>query len=127
MGRGVAFLALIAGLAVSAASLGLLPPEYVAIGVPTELVLAAGVLLALIGFMSLARDHRASEALASILVLAVAVTAGWATFYAPEGTLQRYLPFVPATVSDALGRLLFGFGAVLCVGMGLWGLRRVFR
>ena len=127
MGRGVAFLSLVGGLAVCAASLGLLPSEYVAIDAPPALVTAGGAVLALAGFMALARDHRGAEAIASIAVLAIAVFAGWATFYAPEGTVERWVPFIPASVNVALGRLLFGIGAALCVGMGFWGLRRLFR
>jgi hypothetical protein len=81
----------------------------------------------LVGFMLLARDHRASDAIATVLLLILAAIAGWVTFVAPEGTLNRALPFIPASVNDALGRLLFGFGAVVCVGMALWALRRLFR
>jgi hypothetical protein len=77
--------------------------------------------------MLLARDHRASDSIASILLLIIAAIAGWVTFYAPEGTINRVLPFIPAEVNDALGRLLFGIGAIACVGGALWALRRLFR
>ena len=81
----------------------------------------------LAGFMLLAGDHRASDAMASILLLTFAAIAGWITFYAPEGTIEHVLPFMPASVNDALGRLLFGLGAVTSVGMAVWALRRLFR
>ena len=81
----------------------------------------------LVGVMSLARDHRFSETIASLLLLGLAGGAGWLTFYAPEGTLNRYVPFVPPTVNEALARLLFGLGAAVCVGMAFWGFRRIFR
>lgn len=127
MGKGIAILCLAAGGFVCAAALGLLPKEYAVIEAPRALVVGGGTLLMLVGFMSLARDHRVSETISSMLLLGLAGGAGWLTFYAPEGTLNRYVPFVPPTVNEALARLLFGLGAAVCVGMALWGLRRIFR
>lgn len=68
-----------------------------------------------------------SDTIASLFLLALAGAAGWLTFYAPEGTLNRYAPFVPASVNEALARLLFGLGAAVCVGMAIWGFRRILR
>ena len=61
------------------------------------------------------------------LLLTLAAIVGWVTFYAPEGTLQRVLPFIPASVNEAAGRLLFGLGAATCVGLAVWALRRLLR
>ncbi len=127
MGKGLAILSVAAGAFVCAASLGLLPSEYVPVAAPRGALLGGGALLVLVGFMSLARDHRVSDTIASLLLLAMAAGAGWLTFYAPEGTLNRYVPFVPPSVNEALARLLFGLGAAVCVGMAFWGLRRIFR
>jgi hypothetical protein len=77
--------------------------------------------------MLLARDHRASDSIATLLLLMFAAITGWATFYAPQGTVQRLFPFIPADVNDALGRLLFGLGAAASVGAAAWALRRLFR
>jgi len=127
VGKGVAILCLLAGGYVSVAALGVLPPEYAVIHAPRSVALGGGALLVVIGFMSLARDHRMSDAIASMLLLALAAGAGWLTFYAPEGTLSRYVPFIPSSVNEALARLLFGFGAAASVGMAIWGVRRIFR
>ncbi len=127
MGKGIAFLCLSAGAALCSASLGLFPADYLVLEAPRRVVLGAGVVLVLAGFMLLARDHRASDSIASILLLALAGIVGWATFYAPEGTIQRVLPFIPGSVNDTAGRLLFGLGVVTCVGMAVWALRRLFR
>lgn len=118
---------LVGGVALCAASLGLLPDDFLVFEAPRSLVCGAGAASALVGFMLLARDHRASDALASVLLLALAASAGWFTFYAPPGTLQRMFPFIPTAVNDAMGRLLFGLGAVACVGMAAWALRRLLR
>ena len=118
---------LAAGVAVCAAALGFVPADYLVFEAPRWVVLGVGAVFVLAGFMLLARDHRGSDSIASILLLVLAAIAGWITFYAPEGTIQRFLPFIPAEVNDALGRLLFGLGAVACVGMAAWALRRLFR
>jgi hypothetical protein len=83
--------------------------------------------LVLAGLMTLGRDHRASAVIASILLLAAAAGTGWITFYAPQGTLGRAIPFIPASVGDEIGRLLFGFSAIACIGMTAAALRRLLR
>ena len=127
MGKGVASLCLLAGVVLSASALGLLPIDLSAISAPRSVVLGGGALLVVIGFLSLARDHRGSDTITSLLLLSISGLAGWLTFYAPPGTLNRFLPYVPSTVNDALTRLTFGFGVVLCAGMAFWGLRRLLR
>lgn len=127
MGKLVALLCLVGGIAACAASLGLLPEDYVIFEAPRRVVFGAGAVSVLFGFMLLARDHRASDAITSIVLLSLAAFSGWLTFYAPEGTIERYLPFIPASVNDALARLLFGLGAVATFGIAIWAVRRLFR
>jgi len=127
VGKFVALLCLVGGIAACAASLGLLPEDYVIFEAPRRVVFGAGAASVLFGFMLLARDHRASDTITSILLLSFAAFTGWLTFYAPEGTIERYLPFIPSSVNDALARLLFGLGAVATFGIAIWGVRRLFR
>jgi hypothetical protein len=127
VGKGIAILCIVAGGVLGAAALGLLPHGSVEVDAPKSVLLGGGALLVLIGFLSLSRDHRSSDTIGTLLLLAMAGGAGWLTFYAPEGTLHRYLPFVPPSVNEALARLLFGLGAAACVGMAIWGFRRMLR
>lgn len=127
MGKLVAFLCLVGGIAVCAASLGLLPEDYVIFEAPRPVVFGAGAVSVLFGFLLLARDHRASDAVTTIFLLSLAAFSGWLTFYAPDGTIERYLPFIPTEVNDALARMLFGLGAVATVGIAIWAVRRLFR
>ena len=127
MGKGIAILCVLVGGLLCAVALGLLPQEYAAIDAPRIVLVVGGGVLVFVGLMSLARDHRMSETISSLLLLALAGAAGWLTFYAPEGTLSRYVPFIPPSVNEALARLLFGLGAAGCVGMAIWGFRRILR
>ena len=94
---------------------------------PREVLFGAGAVSVLFGFLLLARDHRASDAVTTILLLSLASFTGWLTFYAPEGTVERYLPFIPTAVSDSLTRLFFGIGAVATFGIAIMAIRRLFR
>lgn len=127
MGKGIATLCLIAGGFIAAVGFDLLPSDLVRIRAPKDVVAAGGVVLTGLGLLALARDHRISETITSLLILGVASVSGWLTFFAPPGTLKRYVPFVPATVSESLAKLLFGLGVVACIGMAFWGLRRIMR
>mgnify|MGYP001545964030 CR=1 FL=1 len=127
MGKGVAFFSLLAGIVLCGIALGLVPLDIAELGAPRTVVLGGGALLTVIGFLSLARDHRGSDTLASLLLLLLAGFIGWLTFYAPAGTLHRFVPMIPPAVNDSLGRLLFGLGVVVCAGMAFLGLRRLIR
>lgn len=117
----------LAGGFVCAAALGFVPKEFVVLEAPRHVAAGGGAVLMFLGFLSLSRDHRASDTLATLLLLIIAAGAGWLTFYAPEGTLNRYVPFVPPSVNEALARLLFGLGTAVCAGMAFWALRRILR
>ena len=111
----------------AAVGFGWLPKDYLALDVPKALLQAGGLILGLLGFMTLAKDHRVSETITSLALLALALGAGWLTFIAPPGTAHKYLPFIPVEVNDALGRLLFGIGTAACFGIAFFVLRRMSR
>jgi hypothetical protein len=124
----IGLLCVLAGITACAAALDLLPIDpSPLLEAPRWIVCGGGAVLALSGFMMLGRDHRASSALASVLLLAVAAGTGWITFYAPQGTLGRAIPFIPTSVSHELGRLLFGLSAIASIGMAAAALRRLLR
>ena len=75
----------------------------------------------------LARDHRGSEIVSALLLLALSVATGWITFYGPYDLFGDRFEFIPASVAEAVGRLLFGFGVVACGAMAFFGLRRLLR
>lgn len=127
MGKLVALLCLVGGVAACAASLGLLPEDYVILETSRQVVFGAGAVSVLFGSLLLARDHRASDAVTTILLLSLAAFTGWLTFYAPDGTIERYLPFIPTEVNEALARLLFGLGAAATLAIAIWAVRRLFR
>ncbi len=127
MGKGIAFLSLVAGIVLCADALGALPAEYDIIDASRGVVASAGGALVVLALALLARDHRASDMIGGILLLAFSAITGWLTFYGPEGIIEGGIAFIPPTVGEALSRLLFGLGVVACVGMAILAFRRLFR
>jgi len=126
MYKAIGLLFLAGGAAACAAVLGFLPLRGTPWAeLPSSALGGGGAALFVAGVLLLSRDHRTSDVLGGILLLAVAAGAGWVTFYAPAGMLERAVPFIPASVGDEMGRLLFGFGAVACIAMAVMALRRI--
>lgn len=127
MDKAFGFLCLLGGCAALAGVFGFLQLDGTPLAhAPSAALSGGGVALLFVGFLSLSRDHRTSDAVASILLFAVAAGTGWLTFYAPEGTLERALPFIPASVGDEMARLTFGLGAAACIGIAIMAVRRLF-
>jgi len=127
MRKGIAFLSLVFGVAMCAAALDLLPGAYLPFEASPAVLGSAGGVLIVVALALLARDHSGSDVIAVILLLAFSAITGWLTFYGPEGIIEGGLSFIPGSVSQALGRLLFGLGVVGCVGAAAMALRRLFR
>lgn len=125
--KGIAFLCLALGVVMCAAALGVLPADYVVFEVPRDVGGVAGGLLVVVGLALLARDHRGSEVIAAILLLAFSFITGWLTFYGSESIIEGGIPFIPTSVGDSVSHLLFGLGVVACGTMAFLGLRRLFR
>jgi hypothetical protein len=104
-----------------------LPGDYLPFEASPAVLGSAGSVLIVVALALLARDHSGSDVIAVILLLAFSVITGWLTFYGPEEIIEGGLSFIPASVSQALGRLLFGLGVVGCVGAAAMALRRLFR
>jgi len=127
MEKGIAFLSLVFGVAMCAAAFDLVPGDYVPFQASPAVFGSAGGLLIVVALALLSRDHSGSDVIAVILLLAFSIITGWLTFYGPEGIIEGGLSFIPASVGQALGRLLFGLGVVGCVGAAVMALRRLFR
>jgi hypothetical protein len=125
--KGIAFLCLALGVVMCAAALGVLPADYVVFEAPSHVGGVAGGLLVVVGLALLARDHRGSEVIAAILLLAFSFITGWLTFYGSESIIEGGIPFIPTSVGDSVSHLLFGLGVVACGTMAFLGLRRLFR
>ena len=118
-------LAIAFGAVTCGAAQGLLAPDFLWIDASSGVATAIGAFSILVGLALLARDHRGSDVLGAMLLLTFSALIGWVTFYGPEGVIGTKLSFLPETVADSLGRLLFGFGIVASGVMAFLGLKRL--
>ncbi|MGB5813093.1 MAG: hypothetical protein WBG86_21345 [Polyangiales bacterium] len=125
MGKAVALLALVAGFFVGGSVLGFVPGHYVPVHAPPNVLLAASALLIFLSLALLARDHRGSELLSGLILLAASFLLGWVTVYGPESVLGGPLDWIPPTVRRSLGQLMHGLGLVLCGITAFFGLRKL--
>ncbi|MEM8610135.1 MAG: hypothetical protein AAGF92_23805 [Myxococcota bacterium] len=125
MEKIVALLIVGAGIALGGATLGVFPRALSFIDASQDMRLAVAGGLILIGLGLLARDHRGSEILSALALLAISVGTGWFTFYGPPGVVETRLDFIPDGVSESLGQLMFGLGVVVCGVTAFFGLRKL--
>lgn len=125
------------GLGLLVISLGLLP-MLVAVDVihadpstihaPRWVLFLAGVVFVFAGLMVLAGGQsRWSDAMAALLCLCFAAVAAWAALLAPGDKMSGGLWFLPHGVNVTIGRAIFGIGALTCLAIAVYALRRAAR
>ena len=104
---------------------GLLPAGEAGLSAPSWIVVAAGLVFVIAGFMILlARHSRANNLLAGCLLVLFGVIGAWASLFGASDSMSGGLPFVSHELNVRLGRLLFGLGALLCFAMSVYAFRR---
>ncbi len=61
------------------------------------------------------------------IVICMASIAAWVTFDAAPGSISGPLAFISPKLNDAVGRIAFGFGALILVGIAVAILRSLLR
>jgi hypothetical protein len=104
---------------------GVLPGEM-ADNTPRWVGGLAGFIFVLAGVMIFLRNHsRALDLAAAIILAAFALMAAWVAVYGAEG-MSGGIPFFSHDSNISIGRVLFGFGAVLCLFGVVYAMRRFF-
>ena len=104
---------------------GLLPTGEAGLSTPSWIVVAAGLVFVIAGFMILlARHPRANNLLAGILLLLFGVIGAWVSLFGSGDNMTGGLPFLPHELNARLGRVLFGLGSLLCFAMSVYAFRR---
>jgi hypothetical protein len=93
----------------------------------TVLFLVA-LVLTIGGVMMIAgRDSRLNDFLAAVLLLGMSSIGSWVAFFGSADGISGGLAFLPSELNVGLGRILFGLGALLCLAMAVYALRRTLR
>jgi len=115
------------GLYPVAMSLDLLPGRASLNGPPWVGVLAGGVFV-LAGLAMLAGQRsRVTHVLVAVLLLSLTAIGGWIAIAASAGGFSGGIFFLPGWVNVAIARVMFGFGALVCLGMTLLAIGYAWR
>lgn len=124
----IAWLCIFAGTWPIAVAVGLVdvPPERVV--APNWVLALAGAAFVIGGSMMLLRERkRLLDGLAGILMLAFCAVGAWAALFAPAASISGGLPFVPRAVNVAIGRTMFGLGAIITLSIAVYAFRLAWR
>jgi hypothetical protein len=106
-------------------ALGLFPLDQAELTAPLWVVAAAGIVFVIAGFMILLANHsRANDLLAGVLCLLFAIMGAWvALFGSSEGFSGGWF-LLSHEQNVALGRWVFGIGALLSFAISAYAFRR---
>ena len=126
----LALIVIATGAAIVAGAVGWLPLRL-SPGVPRWVGAAAGMVFVLGGIAVAmpARASRGKDAIAAALVTMLTSVGAWVAFWPGDRTFGSSVSGGAVTVSgggnDWVGRIVFGFGAILCAGFAAFLWKRV--
>ena len=119
---------LIAGLVYAGVSLGIIQVDSSTTHAPMTVLFLVAVVLSIGGVMMIAgRDSRLNELLAAVLLLGMSSIGSWVAIFGSIDGISGGLAFLPSELNVGLGRVLFGLGALLCLAMAVYALRRALK
>ena len=109
-------------------AVGVIEPEPGQLKAPLWVVGLAGFLFVVLGvFVSMRQTDTLSHVFGAVVCLSFSAIGTWAALYAEPGSIKGGLPLVPAHINHQIGRVMFGLGALMCLGMALWAMRMALR
>lgn len=116
---------LFTGAAFLAASFGFLDLDPSTARPPRAILFLVSVIAIAGGLLIiLRRETKWSNLLAGALLFAMAGIGGWAAVLGPAEKISGGLSFLPPETNVTLARIVFGTGAMLCLIVGAFALRR---
>jgi hypothetical protein len=113
------------GLYPVALALGVLPGREESLHAPVWVGVLAGSVIVIAGVMILLGPvSRMTSLLAAAVCLSLSAIGGWVALFAPSSGLSGGVPFASRTFNVSVGRLMFGFGAVVVLGLAVFAFRQ---
>ena len=123
--RGWGWACILFGLYPIGAALGLLPIAQDGVHAPVWVLFLCGVIFAMGGCMILLGQHsRLNDLFAFVFSLAASTIGAWVALFGSSEQFSGGIPFVPYHINIMLGRILFGVGAIITLGMAAYALHR---
>ena len=116
---------LFTGAAFMAASLGIIVLDPSTFQPPRAILFLVSIIAITGGSLIIIQDQtRWSDWLASVMLMAFAAVGGWVAVFGPAERISGGLAFLPPETNVALARVIFGLGALLCLGLSAYAIRR---
>lgn len=111
-----------------AIALGFVTVDEAALTVPRWIIAGAGLAFVVAGLMILyAHYSRANDVLAGVLLLLFGALGTWVSLFSSEEGFSGGLPFLSSERNVAVGRWVFGLGALICFALSVYAFRRAAR
>lgn len=116
---------LLLGLYPLTAALGILPIDPRDVHAPGWVLALCGLVF-IVGGLMILLGHRArlNDALAAVFCYSAAAMGAWVALFGPADQITGGLPFLSRAANVALGRAVFGSGAVLSLAIAIYATRR---
>ena len=113
------------GAAFLAAYLGFIDLDPSSVQPPRVILFLVSVIAFAGGLLIIIRrGTRLNELLAGAMLFAFAAAGGWAAIFGPADRISGGLAFLPPEANIALARVVFGVGAVICLMVSAYAIRR---
>jgi hypothetical protein len=117
-----------AGLLIIAVATGALPVPPEDVHAPMWVLFLSGLVFILGGAMALAGPKaRVTSLGAALMCVCFGLVGGWVAIAAPPGSISGGIPLLSQASNEAIGRCLFGGGALLCFGIAALAVRQFLR
>lgn len=108
-----------------AIAFGFIPADGTELSAPRWVVAGAGLVFVIAGLMILFADNEnANDFLAGVLLLMFGVLGTWVSLLSSDDGFSGGLPFLSPEKNIAVGRWVFGFGALICYSLSVYAFRR---
>ena len=125
---GWGWLCVVLGLIPVLIALGVVGSNDPGVQAPAWVLVLSGTVFILAGLMILiGRSSRTNHLLAALLCACFGAVGTWVALFAPAEGFSGGIPLISDSINLALGRWMFGLGAVLCFFISVYALRLYFR
>jgi FtsH-binding integral membrane protein len=121
----IGILIILAGGCVMGLAAGFIPFDSSSVQIPLWVMGTSGLVFMIGGAMVfVGMDNRYNEFFAFLLLFLMGSIVGWVSIFGDENDFFGGIPLLPDEVNIMAARLLFGIGALICLGLSFYAFQR---
>ena len=126
--RKMAFVSIFIGVIFILMGVGIIPFERQPNEAPKFVLAVCGGIFGMAGLMSLMENHtKYLNLMASILIAMMGSVGAYVALYGESGNMSGGIGILSNSANITLGRVMFGFGAIICFAISVHALRKHFK